>query len=263
MARLIRTAHWAQTETHPDYSGMAGAIAMTPAAQLDERDDTARRAEAVAFAAPPPQSLALRKADADARAAERRRISRLLHDEVGQSLTALTVKLAVLRARTSGPVQSELLQAHKLLEKTLGQLQRLSKDIYPSAVEDLGLVPALRSCIQGFSGEIAVQLRAQDSQLSIIEPDVAVAVFRSVETLLGELREAAAAKAVLTILVKDEVLQLQARAQISNRGPADAVPDVRKFQEQVLIAGGTVKCRASRNQALITAEFPITNQGTV
>jgi signal transduction histidine kinase len=211
----------------------------------------------------PDDHLASRRIEAQARTEERRSLSRLLHDDIGQSLTALSVKLAMLRSRTSGAVQAQVLDAHKLLEKTLEQVQRLSKGLYPSAVEDLGLVPALRSCIQRFSTDSAVglQVKVSASQLSTLDSVLAVAVFRSVEALLLDLP--AASTTLLTLTVKAGALQLEVRMRDAGGDTSAAQPQVNSFQEQVLVAGGTVKLRAGRNQALITARFPMTNHGKV
>ena len=261
MARLIRIASWTQEAPHPDFSGVASAIAAPPVVELAEREAIATASDGALpdGQSPAPEPLALRRADAQARAEERRRISRLLHDEIGQSLTALTVKLAVLRGHASGAVQSQLRDVHKLLEKTLSQVQTLSKDLHPSAVEDLGLVPALRSHIQRISqdGSIAVQLKASDPALSGIDSGLALAVYRCAEALLADLREASVSKVTLSLAVERGFLRFEARVQ------TDLVPRMQNFHEQVLISGGMVQCRASRNQAIITAQFPMTNQGKV
>jgi signal transduction histidine kinase len=256
MARLARIAPWAHNPDHAEFSEVSTAMP--------------------ALAAPAPKQplnldaggvhddpIAARRIEAQVRAEERRSMSRILHDDIGQSLTALSMKLAMLRARTSGALRAQVLDAHKLLQKTLEQVQRLSKGLHPSAVEDLGLVPALRSCVQKFSTDSAIglQLKAPESQLSTLDSVLAVAVFRSVEALLSDLP--AASSTLLILAVKDGALQLEVRTRMAGREPVAPLPDVSGFQEQVLVAGGTVKLRVGRNQALITARFPMTNHGTV
>ena len=252
MARLIRTAPWNRESAHAlVHTLMATAPEVADGAPAHSLPETS------------PEELALRKVAARARAQEQRRISRLLHDEIGQCLTALNVQLAVLRARSRGATQEQLKSAQGLLEKALGQVQRLSHDLYPSAVEDLGLVPALRSHIKHFSQKaaLAVYFNADDD-VQLPDVDLSLAVFRSVQVLLSDL-ESAAAQARLSLEIASGALLLEARARISRRkgSRADVVPDVSAFHEQVLIAGGSVNYRAHRNQALIAARFPITNPG--
>src|SRR5688500_13595074 len=155
MARLIRTPSWNRDGAHAlvngflNPSGLAEAVAGSPIDAMPQSS---------------PEELAWRRVAARARAQEQRRVSRLLHDDIGQSLTALNVQLAVLRARARGAVQAQLKSAQSLLEKALAQVQHLSQDLHPSAVEDLGLVPALRSHIKNFSQKAAltVYFKAED-----------------------------------------------------------------------------------------------------
>jgi len=207
--------------------------------------------------------LTARRAAAQARAQERRRISRLLHDEIGQSLTALNVHLAVLRGRSRGAVQAQLKSAQALLESALAEVQRLSQDLHPSAVEDIGLVPALRSHIKNFSakGALTVFFKASDG-IQPTDVELNLAIFRSVQALLVDLEAADAAQTCLSLDVTPDALILEARARISRRrGNSDEMPDVSAFHEHVVIAGGSVNYRAHRNQAVIAARFPITDPG--
>jgi signal transduction histidine kinase len=138
-------------------------------------------------------------------------------------------------------------------------------------VEDLGLVAALRSHIKNFSKKsaMAVDLRA-DARVQETAPELGMAVFRSVQALLSDLKRAAAAGSdatsdsniKLTLAVERDAVRVDAQARMSWPGqPArdqrvDLVPDVSTFHEQVLMAGGTVKFRANQNQAIISARFP-------
>jgi signal transduction histidine kinase len=250
MARVIRSVPWTLV-SHVLVNKLPSRHAPDPlqpdAAQIPAEDLTARRAAA------------------QARAQEQRRISRLLHDEIGQSLTALNVQLAVLRGRSRGAVQAQLKSAQGLLESTLGQVQRLSQDLHPSAVEDIGLVPALRSHIKNFSRKAAltVYFKADDA-LQFTDVELNLAIFRSVQALLADLEAAAAAQTCLSLDAAPDALVLEARARISRRrGNSDEMPDVSAFHEHVLIAGGSVNYRAHRNQTIIAARFPITDAGQI
>ncbi len=222
-----------------------------------------------AFQPDVPQAAAIdltaRRAVAQARAEERRRISRLLHDEIGQSLTALNVQLAVLRGRSRGAVRAQLKSAQSLLESAMSQVQRLSQDLHPSAVEDIGLVPALRSHIKNFSAKAALTVffKANDG-IQPMDLELNLAVFRSVQALLADLEAASAAQTCLSLDATPDALVLEARARISRRrGNNDEMPDVSAFHEHVLIAGGSVNYRAHRNQAIIAARFPIPDPGQI
>lgn len=82
-----------------------------------------------------------------AQEAERQRIARELHDETGQSLTALGLGLqAVSSSITSNSEKAEqnLIQLQRLVEHALVELQRLIADLRPSHLDELGLDAALR-----------------------------------------------------------------------------------------------------------------------
>ena len=259
MARLIRSAPWTHELGHVFVNPEKVSGLPSPAAtNLSEAPVEPAASELS------PEELNYRRVAARARAQEQRRVSRLLHDDIGQSLTALNVQLAVLRARTRGAAQTQLKSAQALLEKALAQVQRLSQDLHPSAVEDLGLVPALRSHIKNFSQKAAltVYFKAEDD-VQLADVELKLAIFRSVQALLTDLESAAAPQACLSLEISPDAFILEARARISRRkkGDDDAVPDVSAFHEQVLIAGGSVNYRAHRNQAIIAARFPITNHG--
>jgi two-component system sensor histidine kinase UhpB len=76
--------------------------------------------------------------------AERRRLAFELHDEIGQSLTALKLNLELAQASTSVPVATKLLDCIQLADRLLKQVRGLSLDLRPSLLDDLGLSAALR-----------------------------------------------------------------------------------------------------------------------
>ena len=85
---------------------------------------------------------------------ERRRISRELHDEVGQALTAILVNLAVSQnycAGTSERLRSKIAETQRLLEQTMETVHRFAHELRPAMLDELGLLPALRSYVKCFS----------------------------------------------------------------------------------------------------------------
>src|SRR5687767_11334082 len=78
---------------------------------------------------------------------ERKRISRELHDEIGQALTAVNVHLGALRKGLDEPKQclKKVAAAQELLEQTMEAIHSFARELRPAMLDDLGLVPALRS----------------------------------------------------------------------------------------------------------------------
>ena len=79
-----------------------------------------------------------------AQEAERIRVSRELHDETGQALTLLLVRLQLIENMTNDPaVRRELVELRALVVDTLEGVRRLAVQLGPSVLENLGLASAL------------------------------------------------------------------------------------------------------------------------
>lgn len=92
---------------------------------------------------------------------ERRRISRRLHDETGQALTAISVMLASLKnngAAGSKSFVKKITDTQRLLCRTMDSIYRVARELRPSVLDELGLLPALRSHIRYFSESTGLQV---------------------------------------------------------------------------------------------------------
>jgi PAS domain S-box-containing protein len=75
---------------------------------------------------------------------EQRRIARELHDETGQSLTSLLVRLRTLaEAPTLEAVREHVAELRRVTARTLDEVRRLARGLRPGVLDELGLVPAL------------------------------------------------------------------------------------------------------------------------
>ena len=85
---------------------------------------------------------------------ERKKISRELHDEIGQTLTAINVKLAALKneatANTTG-LKKTITSTQRLVERSMETVHRFARELRPPLLDDLGLVPALQSSFKEFT----------------------------------------------------------------------------------------------------------------
>src|ERR1051326_3591086 len=116
---------------------------------------------------------------------ERRRLARELHDEAGQILTAAKIELD-LDGRT---------QAGTLVGRALNQIRNVSHLLRPSELDDLGLLPALRSLVDDFSrrSRIAAHLEAPD-QVPSCPVELEVALYRVVQEALTNVARHAGAR---------------------------------------------------------------------
>lgn len=143
---------------------------------------------------------------------ERRRIARELHDETSQILTSLLLSLAVLEESIPTPTARErVAETRQLAHQTLRAVRNLSIDLRPSALDDLGLLPALRWYIKEYSAKSGLSVELATSGLrERLPPEVETAVYRIVqESLTNCARHARAQRAVITLTQIDDVVALQ------------------------------------------------------
>jgi signal transduction histidine kinase len=91
---------------------------------------------------------------------ERRRISRELHDVIGQTLTGINVRLAGLKAdsaTSTRQLHQQITSTQRLVEKSVDLVHRFARELRPALLDDLGLIPALHSFMKGFMRDANVQ----------------------------------------------------------------------------------------------------------
>lgn len=86
-----------------------------------------------------------------AQEAERRRIAQELHDEVGQSMTAILLVLGRAADDAEEPLRDELHQAQEITRESLDEVRRLVRRLRPGVLDDLGLISALSSLTHDFA----------------------------------------------------------------------------------------------------------------
>jgi PAS domain S-box-containing protein len=117
-----------------------------------------------------------------AQESERRRISILLHDDVGQSVAAIGLTINRLKRKLPDDPQSivaELAHVYRQLDSLTAQIRQLSHQLHPGVLEHLGLVKALRSHVAELSNEekIAVRFTA-DVKTDPVPPEISVCIYR-------------------------------------------------------------------------------------
>jgi PAS domain S-box-containing protein len=136
--------------------------------------------------------------------AERARVSQELHDELGQSLTGIKIDLGWLRDHlprelASGVLGTRLQDALGLVDGTVETVRRISGDLRPGVLDDLGLEAALRWLTRDVGKRSGLAIRLEkDSDLPELPAPASTAIFRVVqEALTNVTRHAAGAHVVL------------------------------------------------------------------
>ena len=121
---------------------------------------------------------------------ERRRLARELHDGVGQILSGIRFRLESLPGEItlSGKAAEKILKVGGLLSHAISEVRRVSKNLMPSELEDLGLEPALRTLCREFRGRVGVQAMLRTGGLSkAVAPELALALFRIAQEALNNI----------------------------------------------------------------------------
>jgi signal transduction histidine kinase len=183
-----------------------------------------------------------------AQEAERKRIARELHDEVGQTIWAMMLGLSSLHsALEKGDFPEagrQLAAAQGMAERASAVVRNISLLLRPSMLDDLGLLPALhwlaRECARTTS--LDVELKSADFDRFLPE-DHKTCVYRVVqEALRNASRHAAAAHVKITVEEGDDFLQV--RIQDDGRGflpEAEKGVGILGMEERVAQLGGTLE----------------------
>jgi PAS domain S-box-containing protein len=183
------------------------------------------------------------------REAERTRIARELHDELGQALTALKMDLEGLERRIplgEGSLFERTAAMRALLDSTLATTRRLSADLRPLVLDDLGLGAGAEWLAQGFSkrANVACTLHVDPALANLGEPHATVLFRVMQESLTNVARHAHASRVEVTLVrernhavltIRDDGIGMDAQAQSKPRSFG-----LRGLRERVLAIGGEV-----------------------
>lgn len=140
---------------------------------------------------------------------ERTRISREIHDEFGQSLTALKINLAWLRKRSSGngtppEVVEKIDSMTGLVDSTIHAVRRIASDLRPGVLDDQVLVAAMEWLLRDFSARTGIKAGfSTDLGETRFDTSYATAVFRILQEALTNVMRHAEASSVSVAFRKD------------------------------------------------------------
>jgi hypothetical protein len=184
---------------------------------------------------------------------ERARISRELHDELGQTLTALKMELGWLRERVPPEpalVRTRLDRLTSIVDQSVVDLQRIAADLRPMILDELGLVSAVQWLTQNFTERSALSIELSfDRQDVAYASDVSTAAFRiAQEALTNIVRHSRATLAKVVVRHADSELQIE----ISDNGRGtDLTQSKRKrlgllgMEERAHMLGGSMQIDSS------------------
>jgi two-component system, NarL family, sensor histidine kinase UhpB len=177
-----------------------------------------------------------------AQEAERQRIARELHDEVGQVLTGVVLELQQAERRAAEPDAPQLAAAREAVRRSLEDVRRIARELRPEVLDDLGLQSALRSLCTAAAAHDAlrVERRFELEEDAAVSPEVELVVYRvAQESLTNVMRHAGASEVLVALRNVDGGLRLVVRD--NGRGMpshADFGAGIAGMHERALHVGG-------------------------
>jgi two-component system sensor histidine kinase UhpB len=205
------------------------------------------------------------------REAERTRIAREIHDELGQMLTALKMDLRWIERRLTqqtdaslNPLLDKIVAASEIVDATIGGVQRIAFELRPGVLDTLGLSAGVHHEAIRFQQRTDVLCRVQCPDFSPPPSDeVTTTTFRILqEALTNVARHAQASEVSIVLATKDNELELVVAD--NGRGiPREALGDPNSLglvgmQERAALLGGHVTLsQAPRGGTVVTLRLPL------
>jgi PAS domain S-box-containing protein len=204
---------------------------------------------------------------------ERRHISRELHDQMGQYLSALILGLESLngKAQFSTQAQDDLLYLQDLTEHFEQEVHRFALELRPTALDDLGLHAALSSYVEDWSRSNQKKVTAHFHSTGFTElglrlsPEVEVALYRIVQEALTNILKHAGARHVSVILerftdnvriiIEDDGKGFDVEAMMSVNCTNRRL-GLTSMRERAELVGGTLKIDSGAGTTIV-ASIPI------
>ncbi len=191
------------------------------------------------------------------RRSERQRIARDLHDETGQSLTAIGMGLRGLADELNDKRQNDTLsQLQSLTSDSLRELQRIISDLRPAHLDDLGLSATLRWYATRLQELTSIHVRVDiDGDEPELDDAVKITIFRIVQESLNNVIKHSHAT---NVNIKIDYRQKEARILVRDNGMGFDMDSVQSrigrvslglagMEERAMLMGGEVQIHSRPN----------------
>jgi len=186
--------------------------------------------------------------------AERRKISLELHDETAQLFAAVKLQLGVLQEASDPEARVRLERVLSLVDAGIHSIRRVSSELRPPLLDDLGFLPALRALAEDFSQRtgLAVNFRTPVRPLRLSD-EAQVALFRTLQEALSNVaRHARATRVDVVLSTDDATVKLEIRddgrgfsAPVVDGLPANAHAGMTGMRERAIAVGGDLDARSA------------------
>ena len=198
---------------------------------------------------------------------ERRRISRELHDEAGQSLLCIRLQMELLEQELPGEWKNKLRETRDLTERTILEMRRLIAALSPAVLEQLGLGAALRQLVNRFQRLNACRVRLQLSKMGSLPQQIEIIAYRLLQECFNNIGKhssasdvnisLASADGVLKLNVEDNGIGFQVEEALAKRDSFG----LSGMRERVALLGGEFhlesRMEGPKKGTKISIELPI------
>jgi PAS domain S-box-containing protein len=196
---------------------------------------------------------------------ERRRLARILHDELGQELAALKMTLEV---HNSGEDEEKLSPAIQLTERAMSKVRNLSYLLHPPLLDESGLLPALHWYFDGLQkrSELRITFNYKPASFSRLPGDIETAIFRVIqEALTNTYRHSGSKDARIDIEQDADRVAVRVRDFGKGIGPmaANCGVGISGMNERVRQLNGELRVSRAEPGTLIEATLPLFDAGII
>jgi signal transduction histidine kinase len=204
--------------------------------------------------------------------AERRRLSRELHDSVGQALVSLKMGLETL-SDPAAPREPILTESIQILDQSLVETRTMSYLLHPPLLDEAGFASAAGWFVEGFSKRSGIALDAViPADLPRLPSEVELALFRILQECLTNIHrhsgsstarvEVGYGKNRVTLRVQDRGKGLSADALRRFRTNINTSVGLAGMRERVEELGGNLMIKSGAKGTLIVATIPLLRSST-
>jgi two-component system sensor histidine kinase UhpB len=197
-----------------------------------------------------------------AQEAERLRTAQELHDEIGQSLTAVALQVEQLAAAADPPKAARLGEVAELLQGSLDDIRRIARKLRPEALDDLGLVNALIAMTSRIGRQTNAPRfeRHLSEELPSLSPEQELVIYRvAQESLWNVVRHAEATTARISLESNKGVLTLS--VSDDGRGMPAGSPagsGIGGMRERAMLVGASLRIESEpRGGTMVRLSLPV------
>jgi len=203
---------------------------------------------------------------------ERRRMSRELHDGIIQILVSIKYSLestdmALTKSMQTPPPTLE--RASSNLDSAITEIRRISHNLHPMILDELGLGTAIEAMVRKFSRRTGIETDVSVPAVKkVLADEISITLYRVVQEALTNIdKHADATKVKISIMIRKRWLFLTIadngkgfKTDDNKRGPLDGI-GLRNLRERVEFEHGKFEVKSSNHGTIIKAQLPIGHMG--